>query len=67
MLFQAGYLTIKGFDPTFNTYTLDFPNDEVKQGLVSLLANEVDPRPVYKIGASFSSKTGTIDDWMTEH
>lgn len=39
MLFQAGYLTIKGYDPVFRTYRLDYPNNEVKQGLVTLLAN----------------------------
>ena len=40
MLFQAGYLTIKGYDKEFNTYRLDFPNKEVKQGLITLLAND---------------------------
>ena len=40
MIFQAGYLTIKSYDPLFKTYTLDFPNNEVKQGLVTLLAND---------------------------
>jgi hypothetical protein len=39
MIFQAGYLTIKGYDKDFNTYRLDFPNNEVKQGLITLLAN----------------------------
>ena len=39
MLFQAGYLTVKAFDPDFETYQLDFPNNEVKQGLITLLAN----------------------------
>ena len=39
MIFQAGYLTIKGYDPDFETYKLDFPNNEVKQGLITLLAN----------------------------
>lgn len=39
MIFQAGYLTIKGYDREFNTYRLDFPNNEVKQGLITLLAN----------------------------
>ena len=39
MIFQAGYLTIKGYDREFNTYHLDFPNKEVKQGLITLLAN----------------------------
>ena len=40
MIFQAGYLTIKGFDRDFETYQLDFPNNEVKQGLITLLAND---------------------------
>ena len=40
MIFQAGYLTIKSYDPLFKTYTLDFPNNEVKQGLVTLLTND---------------------------
>ncbi len=29
-------------------------------------AYEADARQIYKIGASFSSKTGTIDEWKTE-
>ena len=40
MIFQAGYLTIKGYDKDFNTYLLDYPNNEVKQGLITLLAND---------------------------
>ena len=39
MIFQAGYLTIKAVDKRFNTYLLDYPNTEVKQGMVTLLAN----------------------------
>jgi len=40
MIFQAGYLTIKDYDPEFRIYLLDFPNNEVKQGLLTLLAND---------------------------
>lgn len=40
MIFQAGYLTVKGFDPDFETYRLDFPNMEVRRGLITLLAND---------------------------
>ena len=40
ILFQAGYLTIKNFDRDLNTYQLDYPNNEVKQGLITLLAND---------------------------
>ncbi|MCM1451480.1 MAG: ATP-binding protein [Clostridium sp.] len=32
MLFQSGYLTIKGYDDQFNEYYLDYPNEEVAEG-----------------------------------
>lgn len=37
VLYQSGYLTIKGYDKRFKTYTLDYPNDEVKEGFVNFL------------------------------
>ena len=40
MLYQSGYLTIKGYDPDFNVYRLDFPNEEVRSGMVALLASD---------------------------
>ena len=39
MLYQSGYLTIKGYDMRRRMYNLDYPNDEVKRGFVSLMAN----------------------------
>ena len=36
-LFQTGYLTIKDFDREFRTYTLGYPNKEVRQGFVKCL------------------------------
>lgn len=30
MLYQSGYLTIKSYDRRFRTYTLGFPNEEIK-------------------------------------
>ena len=32
MLLQSGYLTIKGYDPRFKEYYLDYPNEEVAEG-----------------------------------
>lgn len=32
LLFQSGYLTIKGYDSRFNEYILDYPNEEVAEG-----------------------------------
>ena len=102
MIYQSGYLTIKDYDMEFNTFLLDFPNNEVKSGFLTMLASSYlqssedtggwvrdkldgtadealrqieekgyareyasDARTLYKIGASFSSQTGTIEDWKT--
>ena len=40
MIYQSGYLTIKDCNLRRNTYLLDFPNDEVKNGFISILAND---------------------------
>ena len=40
MIYQSGYLTIKGYDETREQYKLDFPNNEVRNGFVTLLAND---------------------------
>ena len=38
MIYQSGYFTIKGYDPLFDVYLLDFPNEEVRSGMVAVLA-----------------------------
>ena len=38
MIYQSGYLTIKDWDMSLNAYKLDFPNDEVRNGLLTMLA-----------------------------
>lgn len=37
VIYQSGYLTIKGYDQRFGTYTLGFPNKEVEQGFMDYL------------------------------
>ena len=37
LLYQSGYLTIKGYEARFGIYTLDFPNKEVEEGLLKFL------------------------------
>ena len=39
MIYQSGYLTIKDYDREMESYLLDFPNDEVKKGFVTMTAN----------------------------
>ena len=51
MIYQSGYFTIKGYDKDSNLFLLDFPNNEVKSGFLAMVA------------VSFSSKTGTIEEW----
>ena len=37
MIYQSGYLTIKGYDDDVKLYTLGFPNDEVRYGFLNFL------------------------------
>ena len=45
LLYQSGYVTIKGYSPLSELYTLDIPNREVRMGLMkSLLPNYLHER-----------------------
>lgn len=37
VLYQSGYLTIKGYDPEFQVYRLAYPNREVRKGFIESL------------------------------
>ncbi|MCQ2216806.1 MAG: ATP-binding protein [Bacteroidales bacterium] len=37
VIFQSGYLTIKGYDKRFGMYKLGFPNEEVREGFIRYL------------------------------
>ena len=39
MLYQSGYLTISSYDKLLDSYTLHFPNYEVRQGMIYSLTN----------------------------
>ncbi len=38
LLYQTGYLTIKGYDAEFRSYALGYPNEEVRYGFLKSLA-----------------------------
>ena len=38
VIYQSGYLTIKEYNKRMGTYLLDFPNNEVRKGFLSILA-----------------------------
>ena len=37
VIYQSGYLTIKGYDERFDVYQLGFPNKEVEEGFIKYL------------------------------
>ena len=37
VMYQSGYLTIKGYEPRFGMFTLGFPNREVEEGFLKFL------------------------------
>lgn len=43
VLYQSGYLTIKGLDEEFGLYHLGFPNEEVERGFVKFLLPSYTP------------------------
>ena len=43
LYYQTGYLTIKGYNPKFDEYTLSYPNDEVKYGYLESLIPAISP------------------------
>ena len=53
MLYQSGYLTIKGYNKRQHTYKLDYPNDEVRRGFTTLVSN-----------GYFIKKECDLDPWM---
>ena len=43
LIFQSGYLTIKGYDEEFGNFLLAFPNKEVKEGFTKFLVPYYSP------------------------
>ena len=69
VIYQSGYLTIKGYDPDFELYHLGFPNREVKQGFLKYLmpyyANTVQGKSGFEISRFVRSlREGDIEGFM---
>ena len=69
VLYQSGYLTIKGYDPEFGIYTLGLPNKEVKRGLLNFLLPHYsgikNESPTFAV-ASFvkDARNGRVDSFV---
>ena len=69
VLYQSGYLTIKGYDKDVRLYSLDFPNEEVKEGFVNFLMPYYTPISETESPAFIGKfvrevKAGRVDDFM---
>jgi hypothetical protein len=70
VLYQAGYLTITGYDPRRNMYTLDYPNDEVRISFAKALADRYAYAPEFQRSAlvvDFANalEEGNVEGFMT--
>lgn len=70
ILYQSGYLTIKGYDKEFRTYNLSFPNREVEDGFTRFLLPyyaSIEPGKSSLQIISFVQdvRKGDIDSFMT--
>ena len=72
LLYQSGYLTIKGYDRDTETYTLSIPNQEVRIGYVSGLLPIYSGLKDYEVQVGFAAKfwlalkRGDIEQAMRE-
>lgn len=55
MIYQSGYLTVKDYDLRRDSYLLDFPNDEVRRGFLTMMANDY-----------LKPKDGNISSWIVD-
>ena len=65
MIYQSGYLTIKDYNRQFNTFLLDFPNNEVKRGFLTVLAADY-LKPEEETGGWIQTLVIALQDGNTE-
>ena len=65
MIYQSGYLTIKGYNMRRNTFLLDFPNNEVKNGFLTMVASDY-LKPRTSINNWVQDTVDTLQDGDTE-
>ena len=70
MIYQSGYLTIKGYDERFRQYTLGYPNEEVRYGFLNFVTpfyTNVSPAeaPFYIGHFVQELESGNVDAFLT--
>jgi hypothetical protein len=69
VIYQSGYLTIKGYDPEFGLYQLGFPNKEVEDGFLKFLLpnyTSIDETQAAFFITNFVKeiRSGKVDDFL---
>ena len=62
MIYQSGYLTIKDYRQQRDTFLLDYPNDEVKNGFVTLVASEYLKNPETSVNSWIEDVLDALED-----
>lgn len=72
LMFQTGYLTIKGYDSVSELYTLSLPNDEVRKAFLKFLSRSYYPQASTRFGGitlktiSAALQAGDVEEMMRE-
>ena len=66
MIYQSGYLTIKDYRQQRDTFLLDYPNDEVKNGFVTLVASEYLKNPETSVNSWIEDVLDALEDGAPE-
>ncbi len=68
MIYQSGYLTIKAYDQDTESFLLDIPNNEVREGLMVVLANSYlktkEDSASWLISSVHQLKQGKLQEFM---
>ena len=61
VIYQSGYLTIKGFDKPKRIYTLDFPNREIEDGFINILLKKFVTVPYDDLGLAIGNLCDALE------
>ena len=61
VIYQSGYLTIKGFEKTSRMYTLDFPNREIEEGFINVLLKKFVSVPYDDLGLAIANMCDALE------
>ena len=62
VIYQSGYLTIKGYDKENNLYKLDFPNREIEEGFLEVLLKKFITVPYDDMGLEINNLKNAINN-----